>query len=326
MCARRFLMVVFVLTLLVVAGAFAIFQWGGQLLLDTRGTPVGHFQASAAGSGPGLCRRGQLDRAPELAANPAHWLPDGVRGRAHGRCGGLLHPPHHLSPARPLERAARSGGDTELRTRLFVQSQASAFNGAGEIWAPRYRQAAFGAFLLSSKDARKALDLAYADVAAAFDRFIAEAGDRPIILAAHSQGALHLDAPAQGQGCGKADREADRRRLCGRLAASRHRRPAGDGPPAVHGAGPDRLCAVVDELRRSGQSRPRAPFLFAIAGFRRRQAHGARTCCASTRSAACATPRLRRKPIPEPWCPSADLLSAQARAGYRRRALRPGAC
>src|SRR5207253_5296524 len=50
----------------------------------------------------------------------------------------------------------------------------------------------FGAFLLASKDARQALDLAYSDVAAAFDRFVAEAGKRPIILAAHSQGALHL--------------------------------------------------------------------------------------------------------------------------------------
>jgi hypothetical protein len=62
----------------------------------------------------------------------------------------------------------------------------------GQIWAPRYRQAAFGAFLLDSADAQGALDFAYGDIAAAFDQFLKEAGDKPIILAGHSQGALHL--------------------------------------------------------------------------------------------------------------------------------------
>ena len=66
------------------------------------------------------------------------------------------------------------------------------FNEAGAIWAPRYRQATFGAFLTDKEAAAKALDLAYRDVAAAFDEFLREAGDRPIILAGHSQGALHL--------------------------------------------------------------------------------------------------------------------------------------
>ncbi len=192
MCARRFLMVVFVLTLLVVAGAFAIFQWGGQLLLDTRGTPVGHFDASAAGSGPDYSDAANWIALPELPANPAHWLPDGVAAGPKGEAAVFyIHPTTYLRRDR-WNATLRPGTDTELRTRLFVQSQASAFNEAGDIWAPRYRQAAFGAFLLSSKDARQALDLAYADVAAAFDRFTAEAGGRPIILAAHSQGALHL--------------------------------------------------------------------------------------------------------------------------------------
>ena len=103
-----------------------------------------------------------------------------------------VHPTTYLERDRwnaPLE----PGGQTEFRTRLFAQSQASAFNGVGEIWAPRYRQAAYGAFLLDSSDARAALDLAYRDVAAAFDQFVQEAGDRPIILAGHSQGALHLE-------------------------------------------------------------------------------------------------------------------------------------
>jgi hypothetical protein len=102
-----------------------------------------------------------------------------------------IHPTTYLANDRwnaPLS----VGGDTAFRTNLFVQSQASAFNGVGQVWAPRYRQAAFGAFLLSSADAKKALDFAYADVAAAFDQFLKESGDKPIVLAGHSQGALHL--------------------------------------------------------------------------------------------------------------------------------------
>ena len=203
MCARRFLMAVFVLTLLVVAGAFAIFQWGGELLLDTRGTPSGHFQASAAGRGPDYADPANWVALPEFPKDPSRWLPDGIEaGRKGDAAIFYIHPTTYLQRDRwnaPLQ----PGGITEFRTRLFVQSQASAFNGSGDIWAPRYRQAAFGAFLLAGKDASQALDLAYSDVAAAFDRFTADAGDRPIILAGHSQGALHLARLLKNKVAGK---------------------------------------------------------------------------------------------------------------------------
>ena len=76
---------------------------------------------------------------------------------------------------------------------MFVRSQASAFNKVADVWAPKYRQAAYGAFLLKSEDANRALDLAFDDVAGAFDGFLVELDPkRPIILAAHSQGSLHL--------------------------------------------------------------------------------------------------------------------------------------
>jgi hypothetical protein len=113
-----------------------------------------------------------------------------------------IHPTTYLERDRwnaPLD----AGGDTEFRTRLFVQSQASAFTAAGQVWAPRYRQAAFGAFLLKSDDAAKALDLAYRDVAAAFDQFVRESGDRPVILAGHSQGALQLERLLKEKVAGK---------------------------------------------------------------------------------------------------------------------------
>jgi Protein of unknown function (DUF3089) len=192
MCARRFLMVILVLTLLVVAAAFAMFQFGGQVLIK-QAVPKGHFEAAAAGQGPDYADIGNWVARPDQPDDPSRWLPDGMGQDRRGNAAIFyIHPTTYLERDRwnaPLQ----PGGDTEFRTRLFVQSQSSAFNAAGQVWAPRYRQAAFGAFLLSSADAQKALDLAYADVAAAFDEFVRRAGDRPIILAGHSQGALHLE-------------------------------------------------------------------------------------------------------------------------------------
>jgi hypothetical protein len=124
--------------------------------------------------------------------DPALWLPEGMSSPGRGNAAVFfIHPTTYLESDR-WNAPLHVGGDTEFRTNLFVRSQASAFNGAAQIWAPYYRQAAFGAFLLSSADAEEALDFAYSDVSAAFDRFLKEAGDRPIILAGHSQGALHL--------------------------------------------------------------------------------------------------------------------------------------
>lgn len=185
-------MVVFVLTLIVVGAAFAIYQWGGNVLLK-EAVPKGHFEAASAGGGPDYTNLENWIARPLRSDNPSLWLPDGMAPDRTGNAAIFyIHPTTYLYTDRwnaPLE----PGGDTEFRTRLFVQSQASAFNAAGEVWAPRYRQAAFGAFLLNSEDAQKALNLAYGDVVAAFDEFLKEAGDRPIILAAHSQGALHLE-------------------------------------------------------------------------------------------------------------------------------------
>jgi len=192
MCARRFLTAVFVLTLLVVAASFAIHQWGGNMLLK-EAVPRGHFEAVSAGDRPDYTKLANWIAKPLRTDDPSLWLPDGLAPDRTGNAAVFyIHPTTYLYTDRwnaPLE----PGGDTEFRTRLFVQSQASAFNAAGEVWAPRYRQAAFGAFLLNSADAEKALDLAYGDVVAAFDQFLKEAGGRPIILAAHSQGALHLE-------------------------------------------------------------------------------------------------------------------------------------
>lgn len=192
MCARRFLGFVFVLTLLIVAGAFAIYQWGGNVLLKSA-TPEGHFEAAAAGSGPDYTNPANWIARPGVTDDPSHWLPDRFPPAVAGTAAVFyIHPTTYLDRDR-WNAPLLPGGQAEFRVQLFAQSQASAFNGVGEVWAPRYRQAAYGAFLLDNADARAALDLAYSDVAAAFDQFVKQNPERPIVLAGHSQGALHLE-------------------------------------------------------------------------------------------------------------------------------------
>lgn len=82
---------------------------------------------------------------------------------------------------------------TNNRARVFLKGLASPFNRADELWAPKYRQAAAGAFLTNRPEAQQAIDAAYADVAQAFDYFLDSVDeDKPIVLAGHSQGAAHI--------------------------------------------------------------------------------------------------------------------------------------
>jgi hypothetical protein len=205
MYARRFLGCIFVLTLLAVAGAFAMYQWGGRVLVE-QAVPKGHFEAVKAGAGPDYSQASSWIARPDLPDDSSRWRPSNdatVDPIAIDARVFYIHPTTYLERDR-WNAPLFVGNDTEFRTQLFVQSQASAFNEHAKIWAPRYRQAAYGAFLLKSEDAQKALDLAYSDVAAAFDEFIKEVPKRsPIILAGHSQGALHLERLLREQVAGK---------------------------------------------------------------------------------------------------------------------------
>lgn len=194
MLARRFLGCVFVLILLAVAGAFLFFQFGQQIIVSQT-TPKGKFHAPPPNDpGPDYTTETAWIAKPGMAADPTLWVPDGeVLALAPTRAAAFyIHPTTYLQRDK-WNAAIDEAGETADRTTLFARSQASAFNQVADIWAPRYRQAAFGAFLLDSDDARQALDLAYRDVLKAFDRFLVEVpAERPLLLAAHSQGALHL--------------------------------------------------------------------------------------------------------------------------------------
>ena len=72
-----------------------------------------------------------------------------------------------------------------------IRHQASAFAGAGRVFAPRYRQAHVRIFSLGDSLSWAAAEIAYQDVKAAFLKFLEWSDDRPIVLAGHSQGSFH---------------------------------------------------------------------------------------------------------------------------------------
>lgn len=77
--------------------------------------------------------------------------------------------------------------------RKPIKYQASIFNQAGKVYAPRYRQVHLKAyFTKDTTRAKRAFELAYRDVRDAFRYYLDHynAG-RPIIIATHSQGTTH---------------------------------------------------------------------------------------------------------------------------------------
>lgn len=86
--------------------------------------------------------------------------------------------------------------DLELNKKVdegTILFQASAFNAAGRIFAPRYRQAHLRSYSTSDTvSAKKAFALAYADVRNAFEHYLRYYNHgRPFIIASHSQGTTH---------------------------------------------------------------------------------------------------------------------------------------
>jgi hypothetical protein len=201
--AKKFLYVIAVLIVLVIGGriAFELFQKQFAeiaLVPSARFAPVKPLDANAY-EAPSLW----YSRPGIGPSDPARWQPAyaGDRGllptpaEPKGRFAVFfVHPTSYLnrnSWNAPLE----NGGDPEATriARIYLRGMASAFNPASEIWAPRYRQATMGAFLTTAPEGKQAIDAAYADVREAFRFFLSSVDPKmPIVLAGHSQGALHL--------------------------------------------------------------------------------------------------------------------------------------
>jgi hypothetical protein len=88
-----------------------------------------------------------------------------------------VHPTSYVGPLwnAPIDDPRLNAATDRVATRI----QASAFNACCAVHAPRYRQANGTAFTHPTEDGQRALDVAYADVRAAFHHFLARAGELP---------------------------------------------------------------------------------------------------------------------------------------------------
>lgn len=202
--ARKFLYLVAFCTVLVITGGIVLALFPEQLtrlatVPSVAFTPVKPLEANAY-EDPKLW----YSRPGIGVSDPARWqpayagdrslLPTPAEPPVKPFAVFFVHPTSYLSRASwnaPLD----DGGDPEAEriAQVYLRGMASPFNAASEIWAPRYRQATMGAFLTDAPEGKQAIDAAYADVREAFRYFLSSlASDTPIVLAGHSQGALHL--------------------------------------------------------------------------------------------------------------------------------------
>jgi hypothetical protein len=202
--ARKFLYFVAFCIVVVIAGRIGYELFKDELaqiaLVPSDGfTPVAPLAANAY-EDPALW----YSRPGIGTADPARWQPAYAAGAAapasaepaSGQAFAVffVHPTSYLNRA-SWNAPVANGGDPEAEriARIYLRGMGSAFNGAREIWAPRYRQATMGAFLTEAPEGRQAIDAAYADVREAYRFFLSSiAPGTPIVLAGHSQGALHL--------------------------------------------------------------------------------------------------------------------------------------
>jgi hypothetical protein len=203
--ARKFLYIVAGIIVLVIAALAALRLWSGELT-EVAFVPNAAFAPQAAVANDAYAGYARWIARPGMGANdPAMWRPPGLEEDADALSAAVF----FVHPTSYFDRATWNApeGDTTSRqlAELFVRGMASPFNKSIDVWAPRYRQAAIGAFLTDKPEATQALDLAYSDVLAAFDQFVATVDpNKPIVLAGHSQGAYHLRQLLRDRIAGKA--------------------------------------------------------------------------------------------------------------------------
>lgn len=189
--ARKFLYLIAVLVVLVIAAMLALRIWSRQLT-EFAFVPRVPFEQLAPLRGNAYADPAMWLSRPGLKADPAQYLPQGVARTRQGKAFVFfIHPTSYL--ARDHWNGPIHDHDTQRRAKMFTQDMASVFNEEAAVWAPLYRQAAFGSFLVDQPESARALAIAHADVLLAFDTFVKQVpADAPIVLAGHSQGSLHL--------------------------------------------------------------------------------------------------------------------------------------
>jgi hypothetical protein len=202
--ARKFLYFVATCIVLVIVALIVLRIWAKELTAIAF-VPTAEFTEQAALEPNAYAASAMWFSHPDLAgADPIRWQPPSKDERSllptQADLDNEPSPDFALFYVHATSYVDRSSWNAPLEdaeveriTRIYLAGMASPFNKAREIWAPRYRQATFGAFLTDGPEGQLALDLAYRDVAQAFAQFRRSIGDEtPIVIAGHSQGSLHL--------------------------------------------------------------------------------------------------------------------------------------
>ncbi|MBA4755647.1 MAG: DUF3089 domain-containing protein [Sphingobium sp.] len=204
--ARKFLYVIAGLVVLVIAALLVYRVWGMQLIRAVM-IPREAFAQLPPLPADAYDKQAMWIARPDIVKdNPALWTPQGIKDAPVPEKAAVffIHPTSYITTFGDAHWNARLDDKEAASTaRRFVGGQASAFNAAGNIWAPRYRQANYGAFLTDGPEGDKALAVAYRDVAQAFAAFLKANPTGPLILAGHSQGSRHLLQLLREQVAGK---------------------------------------------------------------------------------------------------------------------------
>lgn len=154
--------------------------------------PSHHFDSRAAPAPPDYAERRFWAALPVTADEADLVPPGGVDNQADAKVDVFfIHPTSFFmahswnSPMDPDTAAYEAVG-------FLMAQQASAYNGCCKVYAPRYRQATVFSFFTREPSGVQAEDLAYTDVAKAFDYFLRHFNrGRPFVIAGHSQGSIH---------------------------------------------------------------------------------------------------------------------------------------
>ena len=182
----------YIIVALIIISTITVFAIGPQKLMIWFVKPSQSFAEDTRVAAPDYNKMVMWAAHPEIE-DPSDLRPEGIAPDTtlsdinvffiHPT--GYLRGAHWNSPMDP-------NSATEENTKHMLANQASAFSDC-DVYAPRYREASIFSFLdTDGKDGEAALDLAYQDVASAFDHFInSYNGGQPFILASHSQGTYH---------------------------------------------------------------------------------------------------------------------------------------
>ncbi len=103
----------------------------------------------------------------------------------------FIHPTSYFS-SKSWNKSVDYDSRDPFLERIVLPNQLTVFVESYQVYAPKYPQATLASFFTQDKKGEKALSLATDHLEIAFREFIRQIGDKPFIIAGHSQGSYHV--------------------------------------------------------------------------------------------------------------------------------------